>query len=239
MKQQYVLLRQENDLLNELKGRTFNDRLKDDALKILNEIHDKADFTCPEKTLCYVVRDNVLKGVGGSTLMKNTKTGKLHSDLILDNYGKFMAGIFKGLVGGANLMFLVDEVGATRTLRVYTTSNQFNDAVARRVVLQVGGGITPPARDDFDIETALGTAPENVFFDCNIPVWISANGTFKNTGNITAGGSGTINESILQHHWTEAGAGVSGIFTSFRDSISPGVAFIPGDGIIVEYTVQL
>jgi len=237
MKQEYVLLKQENDLLNELKGRTFDNRLKDNALNILNEIHDKADFVCGEKALCYVVRDNVVKGVGGSTLMQNTKTGKLHSDLILDNYGIWLSGVFKGGVLSKTVT-LTTEAGLAKGVITYFTSSQFNSGGTLRVLLQVGSGTTAPTRADINIETAFASAPENNFFESTIPIYDNVNARFRNLGSITASGSGTINESILQHFWNDST--ITGfIFTSFRDIISPGVPFINGDSIILEYTTQV
>jgi len=238
MKQQYVLLRQENDLLNELRGRTFNDRLKDNALKILNEIHDKADYNCMEKSLVYVVRDGMVKGLGGSTLMKNTKTGKLHSDLLLNNFGLFYTGLFRGVVG-TKTVTLTDEGGVATAVRPYSTSETFNDTTSFRILLQVGSGLTAPARADINVETAFGTAPESNFFESTRPVYNVANSNYKNNGQITAGGAGTVNESIFQHFMGENVFPQSATVTMFRDTISPGVPFIIGDGIILEYTTQI
>jgi len=79
MKQQYVLLRKENDLLNSLRGKSYNERTKFEASKILNEIHKQADRYCMEKALCYVLDKGEIKGVGGSSLMQHKKTGEIVS----------------------------------------------------------------------------------------------------------------------------------------------------------------
>ena len=65
MKQQYVLLKQENDLLNSLIGQSFNQRTKFEADKILKEIHKQADKYSMEKAMCYVIDKGEIKGVGG------------------------------------------------------------------------------------------------------------------------------------------------------------------------------
>ena len=53
MKQQLILLREENDLLNSLIGQSFNQRTKFEAEKILTEIHSKAqDRSIGKMALC-------------------------------------------------------------------------------------------------------------------------------------------------------------------------------------------
>jgi len=238
MKQQYVLLRQENDLLNELKFRTFDNRLKHEAEKILSEIHDKADYGCMEKALCYNVRDGMVKGVGGSSLMKDVKTGKLRSDLILDQFGIFMEGMFNGLTGSDRNVVMTDDVGTDTTMRVYGTSGTFNDVSSGRILLQVGQGTTPPTRADINLETPFVGGAESVFFESTRPSYNLSNFNWKNAGQITVAGAGTVNESIFKHLMDEP-SGATAIFTMYRDIISPGVPFIIGDGIFLEYTTQL
>ncbi len=238
MTQQYVLLRQENDLLNELKFRTFDNRLKHEAEKILSEIHDKADYGCMEKALCFNVRDGMVKGVGGSSLMKDVKTGELRSDLILDQFGIFMEGMFNGLTGSVRTVNMTDEAGTLTLIRAYSTSSCYNNSTSSRILLQVGSGTTAPARADINIETPFVGGPESTTFESTRPVYNVSNFNWKNVGQFTALGAGTINESIFQHTMIEPTT-VFATFTMYRDAISPGVPFIAGDGIFLEYTTQL
>jgi len=240
MKQQYVLLRKENDLLNALKGQSFNQKSKNEAYKILQQIHEKSDYISAEKALCYIVKDGMIKGVGGSSLMQNKKTGKIHSDLILDNFGIWFSGVCIGGIVGAGTVFLTNTAGASKGVvpRNAGTSLLYNSAASFRVLLQVGAGTTTPARTDFAIETVFGTSPENTFFDSNDPVYNNTNFNFKNSGEITAGGSGTVNESVILSTWRDS-ANSSQLFTLFRDIISPGQAFVVSESIFLEYTTQI
>lgn len=237
MKQQYVLLRKKNDLLNSLIGQSFNQKSKFEAYKILKEIHKQADQYSMEKALCYVVDNEEIKGVGGSSLMKDKKTGEIVSDLILDQFGVWLAGLCKG--SSANFGITIqDQFNASRSLNTYGGITFNNDGIANKIELLIGSGITVPARTDFNVETAFGTAPESLAILSSNPVWNSSLGNFKNAGAITAGGSGTINESVLRSIWDDTTSVTRG-FSLYRDIISPGQSFIAGQTIALEYTVQL
>jgi len=239
MIQQYVLLRKENDLLNSLVGNSFNNQSKFEAEKILDEIHSKAESRMlGKKALCYIVDNNEIKGVGGSTMMKD-KTGKISSNLILDNFGLFLAAIFMGIpASGAETIVLKDTGGVNRTVNIISLVPLWNFSTGATMFHQVGSGSLAPARTDFNINTAFGTAPEDAIFEPSDPVYNSSIGNFKSLGSITAGGSGTINESIIVSRWRDSG-NTNRFFAHFRDIISPGQSFIAGQAIALEYTVQL
>jgi len=192
MSQQYVLLRKENDLLNSLIGQSFNQKSKFEAEKILKQIHKKADQYCMEKALCYIVDNGEIKGVGGSSLMKNKKTGEIVSDLILDQFGIWLAGIFSKDTTAIKSVTMKQESGANTTLTIYTNSNvlNFNRTTSsnKGCLIRVGSGSTPPARTDFKIETGFGIAPENARFNAvTDPVFNSGLGNFKYISSIIAG----------------------------------------------------
>ncbi len=235
---QYVLLRKENDLLNSLIGQSFNQKSKFEAYKILKQIHKQADQYSMEKALCYIVEEGEIKGVGGSSLMKEKKTGKIVSDLILNQFGIFMSGILKG-GSSQNIQVMQDSFNNPETFRIYSASvtTMFNSFNVRRMLLQVGSGTTPPARSDFNIETPFGTFPESTNFESALPIYNPALANFKNLGSITAGGSGTVNESKLRAFWINS-AGQARDITLFRDIISPGQAFVASETIALEYTTQ-
>ena len=187
--------------------------------------------------LCYIVDKNEIKGVGGSTLLKD-KNDKIISNLILDQFGILLAGMFKGGTLEKSVVIL-DVNGAPSTLIVNSTASvKFNQRNAVEVSFQVGSGSTPPIRTNFNIETAFGTLPESQGFTTVIPVWNSGLGNFKNNGSIIAGGAGTIDESILQINWLDSSS-VFRTFVLFRDIISPSASFIAGQTIVLEYTIQL
>jgi len=241
MKQQYILLREENDLLNSLIGQSFNQRTKFEANNIVKEIHKQADQYSMEKAICYVIDKGEIKGVGGSSLMQNKKTGEIVSDLIMDNMGLWMAKLFSTLTTANQSFTGKNNVNANIAIHSRAlTSNVFNITSGGNVGinLAVGAGSTPPTRQDFNLATAFVTPPENVSFSAGFPVYNSGLGTFKNLGSIIAGGSGTINESVLFNLMRTQASGLS-LLTLFRDIISPAVPFIAGQSIALEYTVQL
>ena len=240
MNQKNTLLRKENDLLNSLIGQSFNKKSKFEAEKILNEIHSIAqDRTINKKALCYILDKNEIKGVGGSTLIKD-KNGKIVSNLILDQFGIMLAAVFKFFGATSHVFTIKDELGVLQSMRSYSTANVFNNLSGNQGQnFQVGSGTTPPARTDFVIETPFGTPPESSAIQPTTnPVYVSGLGNFKTAGLITAGGSGTINESVMRMVW-EQNAAVNKMFILFRDIISPAQAFVAAQAIALEYTIQM
>jgi len=238
MNQQYVLLTNENDLLKSLIGQSFNQKSKFEAERILDEIHSKAESRLiGKKALCYVVDKDEIKGVGGSTLLKD-KNGKIVSNLILDNFGLLLAGLFFGNPAASLVLGLVPDTGIGINVNLRTSSNFQATQGSGGSVHKIGSGTTAPARTDFGIETAFGTSPEDSDINSTDPVFDSASGRFKSASLITAGGSGTINEAVLKSTWNDQG-GLKKKYSQFRDAISPGQDFIAGQTIALEYLIQL
>ncbi len=238
MAQPFTAMREMNRPLDALKGQSFNAKSKHEAEKILQEIHSIARRrTIGKNVLCYIHTDGEIKGVGGSTLLKDGD-GKFHSNLILNNFGLWLSQILKGTFAETTAN-LIDRTGTSRNIRCIVTSTMFNDSTFQTAKLHVGTGITAPARDDFFIETPLSTAPESGFFP-PIPtsVYDPVNFNFKNVGSVNAGGSGTVNEAIMAMLWLDNIA-TSRDIVLYRDIISPGQAFTIGETIALEYTTQI
>jgi len=220
-----------------------NHSIKEQSLKlkkILTEIHSKAQGRSIGKmALCYVLDNNEIKGVGGSTLLKDKKR-KIISNLILDQFGIWLAGIFRKNVGGNTSIILKDNTDTNRTVNIYGDLNNFNRGLGTTgSALKVGSGNTAPARTDFGIETPFVTTPESLNFALGAnPIYSSGLANFKTAGIITAGGAGTINESVHEMIWRDSALS-NRVFTIFRDIISPAVPFIAGQSIALEYTIQL
>jgi len=232
-----ILLTKENDLLNSLIGKSFNQKSKFEAEKILSEIHTKAQSRFIGKSaLCFVLDKKEIMGLGGSTLMKD-KDGKIFSNLILDQLGLFLAGMFQG-TGGIVTVSLIDTAGGSRTINVINQPTLWNFSTGASMFHQIGSGSTSPTRQDFQIETAFGTAPEDAIIAPANPVYNSGLGSFKSISSTSAGGSGTIRESVMISRWRDGG-NTNRFFALFRDIITPAVSFIAGQTIALEYTVQL
>jgi len=232
-----ILLREKNDPLNSLIGQSFNEKSKLEAEKILDEIHIVAQSrTIGKKVLCYVVDKDEIKGVGGSTLMKD-KDGKIVSNLILDPLGRVLALLFRGNPAPSVSVGITDEDNIGRAVRAYTGQN-YTQQNAKGCLHKVGSGSTAPTRTDIDVETDFGTAPESANVDSSDPVFDSASGTLKSVSSMSAGGSGTINESVMKNGWNDTTANLR-LFSMFRDIISPAVSFLASESIVLEYKLQL
>jgi len=242
MNQQYELLRERNDPLKELSGKTYNAKTKFEAEQILKEIHSVSkDRMIDKNALCYILKEDEIKGVGGSTLLQNKKTGEIESNLIMDNFGFWLSSIYRRrtTATGPNPT-LTDNANIGQAVRGYGASVHFNESnrsLGSR--LAVGSGVTAPTRTDFNIETRFATAPEmNDFFPASDPVYNATNGNFSIVGSITAGGTGTVNEGMEFQRY-QATSASDFIFAMFRDIISPGQPFVISDTISLEYTVQI
>jgi len=243
MSQQYVVLKKKNDLLNSLIGQSYNQKSKFEAEKIISEIHSEAQQRAVGKNaLCYILEKDEIKGVGGSTLIEEKKTGKILSNLILNNFGNVFALMHTQVrFLPLNLVNATDIGGVVRPMTVAQTTISYNfEAVGGDTGsnLQVGSGSTTPAGSDFNIETAFGSAPENAFFFSGTPVFNPGTGQFQNTGSIVAGGAGTVNECGMFMNWRTSNQGIQD-FMIFHDLISPGQAFIATQQIALTYTMQL
>jgi len=242
MMNQFVLLRKENDLLKSIIGQSFNQKSKFEAEKILDEIHSKAQSRMiGKKSLCYIVDQNEILGVGGSTMMKNKKSGEIISNLILDNFGEIINTLH---FGGPTVNFnapVLDTGGVARQLPFYINNNWQDVAFggADGIFIQIGSGTNIPAGSDFNVQTVFGTAPESGLITMtSLPVFNTTLRNIVTSGTIIAGGSGTINEVVLSSKLQGLG-NIQRRIAYYRDIISPAQAFIAGQSIFVQYTIQL
>lgn len=236
MKQEYILLKKNNDLLNSLIGNSFNQKSKDEAYKILCEIHEIADKRSMEKCLVYCtdLNQNEILGVGGSSLMKD-KNGKIISDLINDNMGIWWAGYHRLKNTLALQKTLLPETGVPTLENIYKVGGT-GLATTTGGAFQIGSGLTPPARLDFKTENPFVSAPESLITsEVGNGVYSSATGRIIGiaTQISPTTGSGTINESCFFQVLNSKNYLIS------RDSISPAVTFTPAKTITIDYTWQL
>ena len=161
------------------------------------------------------------------------------NNLILNNFGLMLAGLIRAPIAAAgNLITLNDIVPSAQTIRANNTAvytfNCANLAIGTQV--QAGNGTTAAARANTNIETALGTAPENTRFATGDGSYV--NGIITFSGSVTAGGSGTIRETGLFGAWSNS-AGALKYFMLFHDILATSVPFVAGNIIIVSYSIQL
>lgn len=162
------------------------------------------------------------------------------NDLILNNFGKWLAALIRTPVSSDTTTSLTTDAGAGATVYIYATAGRtFNDTDATRSLgtyLRVGGGATAPARDDYAIETPFGTSPESGYFGTGSGSYAAAAISFS--GAITAGGAGTVREAGFFGQWRRYSPGANLTFMLFHDAISA-VAFVLGNTITVAYTINL
>jgi len=169
------------------------------------------------------------------------------NNLILDNFGSFLAGLISHV--GKLSSFTVDVVGddgLTKTIMVITPEPDTSGSYYFGNVgwedlgghMRIGSGTTAPARGDYKIETPFTVAPESDYFDAGTASYSA--GTITISGSITAGGSGTINETgFFLKMQDKDDYAVRHMIMLFHDAVSPGVSFSAGDSITVEYSVSL
>lgn len=174
-------------------------------------------------------KDKIIKGIGQSR----------RNNLILDNFGEGLSGIFRtpvALLGPIHV--LVDDGGVNRNVYFMAVSASTFNAMAAQALgsnIKVGSGISAAARNDYDIETAFIVGPEDTEFDTGPGSY--AAGAISIAGAITAGGAGTINEVGLFGVWSYTAA--AGLFMLFHDILAAGEAFVLGETITVTYTINL
>jgi len=245
---QILVLKDRNDILNSLIGRTFDQKLKDEAYEMLVEIH-KGYFGSGLKCLVYNVdvKTNKVLGVGGSSLLQEKKTGKIYSDLITENFLKFFGAIMGGLTGGDRAVNLRREASPFGfNVHIYDDANPhdgYNQSTLGGFI-NVGDSATAPTRTDERLNSKFVTSPESLLKTFSNPNSGAPynSGTGKifpiSTTIFPTGGSGTIRESGCYLEFVPT-TGSSPNFMVAHDLISPTVAFVAGQAITIEYTWQI
>lgn len=227
----------ENKYLEDLKGKTYNNKVKYDIAKFLNENKNKfKGVQSPLGEVASVVNHSAegeIKEVGGSK----------PDDLVCEAYLDWFASMFNSPSTALRTFDLIDESSVTNSLYWWyggtsTAYDMWNNSNNLRVVgmyIQTGEGTTTPARTDRVIETPHSTSPESGKKGVSTGAWNNTLGTA--TTNIThvTGGSGTVNEAVLYHRMVTAGGGGSLSYLICHDAITPAVPFSMGQTITTEY----
>jgi len=245
MSQQLILLREKSDSLNSLIGKSFNEKSKLEAEKILTEIH-KGYFSSWTKALVYCIepKTNEILGVGGSSLLYDKKRKRIHSDLLMDNFGEFLKAMFTNVTAPSesNAVMKVESTGAPSSFGFYLPTGvavSYNDEMGTNIEI---GSSSVIARTDFKITTPFVSPPESLrsglladsTYQSGTGKIIGINTTFSPTG-----GSGTVRESALFQRMGVRPVGNSRRVMFAHDIISPVVPFTSGKIITVNYTWQL
>jgi len=249
MKQEYIVIPKQNEWLQDLIGKSFNQKMINKVGKELYIKHAK-ETGLPGLEKCIVTVNNKygeILGIGGSSILENVKTGKRFADLTLDQWGQWWARLITPPTNTVQQVNLNRINNTTNTFVMYNQNgvgNVFNHSTSagtsdKGITAQVGSGTTAPTRGDFNIETAFGNAPESTIQDLSTGVYNSGLGQI--TSNVAigpAGGAGTVNEAVMIAHWNADNA-FNQFLALFRDAISPGVPFIATNTITLSYLFGL
>jgi len=165
--------------------------------------------------------------------------------VILDNFGFFLAKVFRSPTTGANFtgFVLKRQLGGalfgTSLYNTNTNSTIFNDGGVVRQA-QVGKGTTPATRQDFAIESPFTNSPESAKNNSADGAFNSGLGLISQPTLISnTGGSGSITEVIKVISVRDQQGGALNVpMAIFRDSISP-VSFINGESINIDHEVLI
>jgi len=151
---------------------------------------------------------------------------KRKSDLILDNFGKWLATLIQD-ASAVRTVTLKSEAGVDENLYSYGTTNHFNSyGTGMGAFIVIGSGTGTPARDQYCLVTKEG---EN-----GVSPATYLNGMITFAANITLGSEKTIKESGLLMKWRR-NTGEIRSFLLFRDTF----AGVTGTIFTVEYRMNL
>ena len=236
----------ENEYLLDYIGKSKTNKIQNELYKLTNELYPKGE--CLERPMSLIdiheKDSNEILQIGAS----------VPGDLILDNFGFYVSGYIGVLVSTS---FLVDITGATRTLdfRSIGAGNSRNIGLGQNTdnpptrnmpigtYFKLGDSLATPLRADFDVNNALGSAPENALQPTNLGTTNIPQGQVKVSKTYpSAGGSGTIREIGLFFSVSDEGhvvGGASHTVMMTHELVSPTVAFVLGQVINVELIWQL
>ena len=225
------------DWLKDLRGHTYNQRLVDQAFKYIIEEKKRAFANIRGRTpgpeTCLVTAQDRFKQV-------TDIGGSLPSDLVLDNFGTWLAALIRAPVNATITASLTDSGGTARSTAIYTTGaggavfNYDAGSGSLGTQLQVGSSSTAPARTDYVIGTAFGGAPESGLFDTG--TGSSAAGVIAASGSIVAGAAITVRETGFYARWYSAAAVRT--LMLFHDAVTETV-FAAGAPVTVQWTITL
>lgn len=166
-------------------------------------------------------------------------------DLIIDNFGVLLAGLIRSPVASQLYVMLNNVSGVARALYIYSkTSNGqanwtsgYGFEVTAGTRLQVGSSNAAAARNQYSIQTPFEAAPENGRFGSSTGVY--GGGAVSFSGAVSAGGSGTVNETGFFGYWPYNLTSTCDEFMLFRDVLSSGVSFVAGNTLNVSYSINL
>ena len=155
-----------------------------------------------------------------------------------DNFGKLISAHFAPQATGSGFQFRdINDVARNTTVYGSHLANKYNQG--NQCTVQVGKGLTPATRQDFNIEDPFIGGAESIRQNTGFGGWNSGLGQVDIPTVISpTAGSGSISETVLYNMWHTTNIGDHHFLMS-RDNISPIVSFISGKAINVDYKLLL
>lgn len=221
------------DYIGKTKSQTLIDEIqatyKENFIKKFPDYFEKSYIKSSSIISITQPKETEIKDIGMSCL----------NDLLVDNYGNMLSGLLGGQAPSVNMK---DTGGTDRAITIVGQQGTFTDTdpVGTATVgskIQVGKGLTPVARTDFNIETPFtGGIPSASVF--------TGQGGYNLAGKVTVSAvlsptsqSGSISEACLFNWFNHVVT--SRFFMMAHDNISPAVGFIIGQAINVDYQIIL
>jgi hypothetical protein len=237
----YQVLRKQNDWLKDLVGSTYNTKTLNKVNSFYSERFNKFSVRTFNKFSLVTCLDNAKKNqeilsMGGSSLLQHKKTKEIIPNLILNNFGYFLAAVFSP---AANPQPALTIANVIKHINLYRASNNLGNVATNLADIKLGSGLNAPARGDVEIQTALGNAPESGHLGITSGAYTVSNTViFQGDANPT-GGTGTVNEIGLYGFWINGDDGLNNYYLLAHDSISPGVSYASGRLLRGSYTWQI
>jgi len=156
------------------------------------------------------------------------------SDLILDNFGVWLAGIIRAIPPAQAItsVTLYDTGNTARTVNLYGSPTIGTYGGLTGTEVGVGSSSQAAARTDRNLVSQLGSRSNT-----SSGVWTSATGLITFSGSVLLSAGGTVREAGFFASWRDSGDTVR-VFMLFRDVISD-VVISAGKYAFVQYTIQL
>jgi len=163
---------------------------------------------------------------------RETGRREKESDLILNNFGTWLAGHIRTPAGGAATVTLKDTGGNNRSVDILGISQLFNGPRNGDTGTQVGVGSSSqaPARTDYNLIAQLGSLAGTTD-----GAWSSSLGRVTYSASIVLAGGGTVREVSCFAVWFSSITLYT--FMLFRDNIAD-LVIDPGGSAFVLYQIQ-
>ena len=164
-------------------------------------------------------------------------------DLILDNFGYWLAGWFRTPSQIQTNITIKNDANVAKPLCVWRNASgyrSFNNGLGISIncgsYVRMGSSTANPTRADYNVGAALGSSPENGWLPTNSGSYV--NNLVSLAGAITAGGSGTVNETGLFLTCIDDNSQAVN-WMIFHDLLGSGVSFVAGNALTASYSISI